>query len=597
MNKQIFRIGIPVFVILYAFTTVKAQPFPKSPQPWHEDYNISLKNFEFKHPMTVINQEDLATVKNRIQNRIEPQYSAYQNLIDQAESQLSFVPDPPNQMTIMGGYEPNSNLSEMRDWLWRNSHAAYTCGLAYAYSGESKYAEKAIEVLMKWANKGTEFDGNDSGLQLGSWFSPMLYAADLIHHYEGWAQADRDKFKSWWQQNCLIRGEVLDVMRRKDNNWKDAGVLGTLSAAVVLEDTLYLKEAIIQLMSYFYKRTDNWVQIEGTGWKIESDNNGVYLPREVVRNDGRSGLTYTAYALTTMVQCLEIARYAGFNFWHKQTPDGVGLVDVINQYFRWDKLGESFPWHNSPNKSDKRENCYELANTFLDVLPELKTYVMDNWPVLTGREGDEYCSLNKGDLLGTGITPPSAPDNLKAEAVSDKQINLSWSDNSDNEEGFTVLRRSETSSYITVGKVDSNITTFQDKFFLSSSTLYFYRVKAYRGKYESTYSNEASDTTLSKGQTSVEHLNNLPMRFKLEQNYPNPFNSSTMVSYKLADDCHVQLKIINISGQLVDVLVDEFQNRGSYVYHWQCSSLSSGIYFCQLNAGNYHEISKLVYQN
>jgi len=152
----------------------------------------------------------------------------------------------------------------------------------------------------------------------------MLYAADLIYDYKNWAETERDIFKSWWRNNCLNDGAVLDVMRSKDNNWKDAGILGVMSAAVVLEDTLLLKEGIIQLMSYFYNRTDENVRLPGQGWKIKKDVNGVYLPREVARNDGRSGLTYTAYSLTTMVQAIEIARYTGFNFWEKKTEEGAG---------------------------------------------------------------------------------------------------------------------------------------------------------------------------------------------------------------------------------------------------------------------------------
>jgi hypothetical protein len=97
----------------------QAQPFPKSPEPWRDEYNISLDSFEFKHPMTVINQTELLGVKENIQNNIEPQISASQDLISEADEKLGFTPDAPDSMDIMGGYEPNSNLGEMRDWLIR----------------------------------------------------------------------------------------------------------------------------------------------------------------------------------------------------------------------------------------------------------------------------------------------------------------------------------------------------------------------------------------------------------------------------------------------------------------------------------------------
>jgi hypothetical protein len=383
----------------------QAQPFPKSPEPWREEYSIVLDSFSFSHPMTVINRDELATVKEKIQNNIEPQVSAFQDLISEANVQLGFAPDAPDSMYIMGGYEPNSNLSEMRDWLWRNCHAAYTCGLAYALTDETRYADKALEVIMDWANTFTTFTGGDRGLQLGSWFSQMLYAADLIWKSQSFSVIDKEQLRKWIRIKWLDEGDVLDVMRRKDNNWKDAGMLGVMTASVILEDTLLLKEGLVQLRSYFFNRTDDYVTIKGPHWKIRKDYKGIYLLREVVRNDGSSGLTYTAYALTTMSQCLEIARYAGYNYWHETTEDGASIQDVIEQYYAWDILNEPFPWHTSPKKITKRRNCYELVNTHFELSEEMKKWIKNNRPLM-GREGDEYITLTKG----TAITLTSIED-------------------------------------------------------------------------------------------------------------------------------------------------------------------------------------------
>jgi len=487
------------FFIFLIPLTVYSQNFPQGPKPWQDAYNISLSSFQFSHPMTVINQEELEIIKQRIRSNVEPQKTTYAQLLAEAAKQLNFVPDAPYTMNIMGGYEPNSNLEEMREWLWRNCHAAYTCALAYALTDDSVYAEKTREVLMDWANMMTTFTGGDRGLQLGSWFSPMLYAADLIDHYAGWTSSDRINFKYWWRNNCLVH--TIDVMRSKDNNWKDAGLLGVFSAAVVLEDTLLLKEGLIQLKSYFFSRTDNYVQNPGPGWKIKKDSHGVYLPREVVRNDGSSGLTYTAYALTTMTQCFEIARYAGFNCWNDATEEGATIQELIEQYFRWDIENAPFPWHSNPNKSTKRRNCYELANVHFDLNSNLKNWIKTNWP-LSGREGDEYCSLTKGDLGVSGIVAPLTPGCLTARAVSSKQIDLTWTDLSDNEDGFKIERNTG-ASFFYLARVAANVTSYSDKFFLTDSTAYTYRVRAYAALANSNYSNEASEMTLGQGDTLI----------------------------------------------------------------------------------------------
>lgn len=82
--------------------------------------------------------------------------------------------------------------------------------------------------------------------------------------------------------------------------------------------------------------------------------------------------------------------------------------------------------------------------------------------------------------------------------------------------------------------------------------------------------------------------------YTLEQNYPNPFNPTTMISYRLAGVNHVSLKIYDVVGREVAVLIDQQQAEGEYHVTFTASALSSGIYFYRLNAGNYSEMKKMV---
>jgi Alginate lyase len=356
---------------------------------------ISLNEFKFTHPMTVTSSKEIAIVKDRIKKGVEPQATAYKKLIQLADSQMSFVPDPPDSMNVMGGYEPNNNLKQNRAWLWRNCNAAYTLALAYTYTGETKYADKAIEVLNAWAVKGTVFTGADRGLQLGSYFSPMLYSADLLNSYTGWTVNKREVFKKWWVNNCLIH--TTEVMRTRFNNWLDAGILGTMCAAVVFEDKMLLQESLNYLLSYYKANKNEKVAKFGTAWKMTKDDRGTYLTTEVTRNDGRSGITYTYYSLTTGVQCLEIARYAGFDFWQAATPQGATFQKVIEQLFKWSMEGQNFPWNSKPdNKKTNQFNCFEIANNNCQLPKSMIDWLNVNRPV-HGAQGDEYVTLNKGD--------------------------------------------------------------------------------------------------------------------------------------------------------------------------------------------------------
>jgi hypothetical protein len=92
---------------------------------------------------------------------------------------------------------------------------------------------------------------------------------------------------------------------------------------------------------------------------------------------------------------------------------------------------------------------------------------------------------------GTVVTPPNAPGGLAATAGTNS-INLTWNDNSSNEDGFR-LERSVTSGsgYSLIYTSTSNITAYSDQG-VTAGTTYYYRVKAFNSASESGYSNETS---------------------------------------------------------------------------------------------------------
>lgn len=90
-----------------------------------------------------------------------------------------------------------------------------------------------------------------------------------------------------------------------------------------------------------------------------------------------------------------------------------------------------------------------------------------------------------------------------------------------------------------------------------------------------------------------------PDKFVLSQNYPNPFNPTTVMEFEIAQPAKVSLKIYNILGQLVTILVDEEKPAGTYTVYWDGNDkngdpVSSGIYFYKLDAGDFTEVKKMV---
>jgi Galactose oxidase-like, Early set domain/Fibronectin type III domain/Glyoxal oxidase N-terminus len=94
----------------------------------------------------------------------------------------------------------------------------------------------------------------------------------------------------------------------------------------------------------------------------------------------------------------------------------------------------------------------------------------------------------------TATPKPAAPTNLVATAVSSSQINLSWTDNSNNETGFKVERSTNGTKFKQLANVGANVTTYSNTR-LSRATTYYYRVRAYNAGGNSAYSNVASATT------------------------------------------------------------------------------------------------------
>jgi hypothetical protein len=92
--------------------------------------------------------------------------------------------------------------------------------------------------------------------------------------------------------------------------------------------------------------------------------------------------------------------------------------------------------------------------------------------------------------------------------------------------------------------------------------------------------------------------------YKLEQNYPNPFNPTTNIEFRVAKHGFVSLKIYDVLGNKITTLVNEEKPAGTYEVEFSviggsasgvdADKLTSGIYFYQLNAGNFVETKKMI---
>lgn len=99
--------------------------------------------------------------------------------------------------------------------------------------------------------------------------------------------------------------------------------------------------------------------------------------------------------------------------------------------------------------------------------------------------------------------------------------------------------------------------------------------------------------------TSIAEGETLPDGFSLEQNYPNPFNPSTTIRFTLPEAGMVTVGIYTIEGELVATLASGEFEAGTYSLVWNATDQSgnkvtSGVYFCRMQSGEFTAVRKLV---
>jgi hypothetical protein len=89
-------------------------------------------------------------------------------------------------------------------------------------------------------------------------------------------------------------------------------------------------------------------------------------------------------------------------------------------------------------------------------------------------------------------------------------------------------------------------------------------------------------------------INDLPSKFNLSQNYPNPFNPNTDISYRIGTAGFVSIKIYDVLGREIAVLVNEVKEAGYYYVKWNASAFGSGIYLCRMECGSFVSTRKMI---
>lgn len=196
--------------------------------------------------------------------------------------------------------------------------------------------------------------------------------------------------------------------------------------------------------------------------------------------------------------------------------------------------------------------------------------------------------------FSTIVAPPATPT---LAAPADSTINLplnttvSWIAVT----GATAYHlQVSTSSSFTGNVVDDTTITSLTKAIgpLSLASTYYWRVRAKNAGGFGAFSLVRSFKTIRT--TAVEQLSNgIPTEYSLSQNYPNPFNPSTTIQFSLPKGSQVSLKVFDLLGKEVAMLVSQELGPGYFLVRWQ-ADVPSGTYIYRLQAGEFVETKKMI---
>ena len=324
----------------------------------------------------------------------------------------------------------------------------------------------------------------------------------------------------------------------------------------------------------------------------------VFTPRASHRGDAARALLYMA---------LKYNGVAGdWTFNHLNTvtlPTAGEGPEEIAILMKWHK-------QDPPNKWEVDRNNYVQSvqsnrNPFIDH-PEYVNYI-------------DFNTLTKLSPV-YAAEPDSNVYNVKA-VKSGTTMNVSWSipQGAHQASGYLLMVYDTDDYYIPIdGETYANDTILTDSFgrynilqanqtshsFSGLDPLKTYYVRMYSFNGDSTARNYKIDGVVASANTSqpngVTGQNQTPITFSLEQNYPNPFNPSTTISYNLpasgglTANTGVMLKVFDLLGNEVRILVNEEQAAGNYRIEFNAAGLASGIYFYRLHAGNFTASRKMT---
>jgi hypothetical protein len=309
------------------------------------------------HPRVFLTRDGVDRIRAAVVAKRQPWSAAYDKLVATAGGLLSMRPravtdagkyagshdyrsDPP-YTTTDGIPDPSVDRADYEAAM-AVSHAVRDLGIAYAVTGQTGFAQKALQLIRTWAldpatRMNPRFTNGQSQIELCITMPGLIYGADMIWDYAGWTAADRSGFESWVR--ALLASAKTWSAAQNYENWRH---LLVAAAAAFLDDQASLDYAIAGFKSVLNG------QMDASGRMV----------KELSRT---KSLFYSTYAVNAMTQTAEIARVHGVDLWGYVTSSGRGLRKALDYHAPYVVTPSRWPYKQIVAYRNENAALYELA--------------------------------------------------------------------------------------------------------------------------------------------------------------------------------------------------------------------------------------------
>nr|BAM95908.1 acetan lyase [Paenibacillus sp. OTK] len=368
-------------------------------------FSLAATAMAYSHPASSVTASELDIIKAKVAAQISPWKEAYDIMIADANDGLSVSGNAIAIWNIPGYYADSAGHNAAKGRMEVDAKAAYATALAYQFTGNTAYANKAVQLLNGWSYTNTAVTGTDGPLASAYLGVGLIQAADLIKGYSGWSAADQSQFANWIGTVFLPKWGGINGR----NNWWDWSLYAQLS---------------------YYHFTDNSTAFAAEVANLKTqidhsiDSNG-FITEETTR--GSNSLWYHYFALAPMTAAAEVVRNAtGENLFTWVSPSGKSIKLALDKFFYYVN-GRVSQWPYSSNTgypSALSSNLYPLnmyeamAEVYGDM--DYEIYVTQYRPLVGAPTGDNYHHFAwvYPTLLRASIPVIPGPGFAKIEAES-----------------------------------------------------------------------------------------------------------------------------------------------------------------------------------